>query len=146
MAISFQTEGVRKPKLHYRIVSSWLKTIIRKFNGVTGELTYIFCDDEYLKEINNRYLQHDYYTDIVTFDYCKEKVISGDMFISVERVQENSVLFECNFEHELLRVMAHGLLHLLGHKDKTESESEIMRGLENECIFMFREICNGCIK
>ncbi len=146
MSISFHNEGVKKPKLPYRIVSTWLKAIISRFNCITGDLTYIFCDDEYLKDINNKYLQHDYYTDIVTFDYCKENNISGDMFISVERVQENSVLFECNFENELLRVMVHGLLHLLGHKDKTESETETMRGLENECIFMFREICNGCIK
>lgn len=146
MTISYHNEAVHKPKLPYRIVTGWLKAIIAKYDHAAGDLAYVFCDDEYLKDINNQYLKHDYYTDIVTFDYCTDKVVSGDMFISIERVRENSALFECSFEHELLRVMAHGLLHLLGYHDKTEEEIVLMRKVENESIFMFREMCNGCIK
>jgi probable rRNA maturation factor len=140
MSITFHTEEVKRPKLKYRIVSAWLKQIIIKYNCVPGDLTYVFCDDEYLKGINVKFLDHDYYTDIVTFDYCMDEVISGDMFISIERVKENSVLFESTFNDELLRVMVHGLLHLLRYSDSTDSETETMRQMENECILMYREI------
>lgn len=140
MSVTYHNEGVKKPKLKYRVISTWLKKIINKYSFIAGDLTYIFCDDDYLKSINVKYLNHDYYTDIVTFDYCKDKVVSGDMFISVDRVKENSVLFNCNFTDELLRVMVHGLLHLLGYLDSTDSETETMRRIENECIVMYREI------
>lgn len=146
MSVVFHTEGVKRPKLRFRIISAWLKKVIDKFGYTTGNMTYIFCDDEYLKNINIKYLNHDYYTDIVTFDYSTDKVISGDMFISIDRVKENSVLFDCNLNDEFLRVMVHGLLHLLGYKDSNDSETATMRQLENECIFMFKDIENGCIK
>lgn len=146
MSISFNKEGVVKPKLRYRIVSIWLKQVVIKFGYITGDLNYIFCDDEYLKEINSKYLNHDYYTDIVTFDYGENKVVSGDMFISVNRVKENSGLFKCDLHEEFLRVIVHGLLHLMGFVDSSDNERETMRRLENECIFMYMEICNECIK
>jgi probable rRNA maturation factor len=138
MSISFVSEGVRRPKLSYIRVSNWLKQIIGKFEGVSGNLTYIFCSDEYLRDINYKYLGHDYYTDIITFNYNEGKLISGDMFISIERVNENSVLFEVSPEEELLRVIIHGLLHLLGLKDDNDKEKENMRKIENECIFIFK--------
>jgi len=140
MSISYIAEGVTRPKLKFRTISLWLKQIIKKYNRIPGDLTYIYCNDEYLKEINIRYLKHDYYTDIVTFDYCSDEIISGDMIISLDRVKENSVLFNNNFTDELLRVMVHGLLHLLGYLDSTESEKETMRRIESECILMYREI------
>lgn len=146
MSISYTAEGVKRPKLRYRIVSTWLKQIIIKFGCVTGELTYIFCNDEYLRNINSKFLTHDYYTDIVTFDYCEDKVISGDLFISIDRVKENSALFMVSLNDELLRVIVHGLLHLLGYKDSSDNEKEVMRRMENECIFMYKEYCNECIK
>ncbi len=146
MAIVFNAEVVSKPKLRYRIVSSWLKQVVLKFGCITGDLTYIFCSDEYLKEINYKYLNHDYYTDIVTFDYREGKVVSGDMFISVDRVVENSGLFHCEVNDEFLRVIVHGLLHLLDFKDSSDQEKTNMRDKENECIFMYKEICNECIK
>lgn len=146
MSISYHTEGVTKPKLKYRIVSAWLKQVIVKFGYITGELTYIFCDDEYLKEINSKYLNHDYYTDIVTFDYGEGKIVSGDMFISINRVKENAKLFTCDLSDEFLRVIVHGLLHLIGFKDGSEFERETMRQKENECTFMYKEISNECIK
>jgi len=146
MGIAFQAEGVKKPKLRYRIISVWLKQMVLNFNCVNGNLTYIFCDDEYLKKINNQYLNHDYYTDIVTFDYCENKVVSGDMFISLDRVKENAVFFECKLDDELLRVMVHGLLHLLGLKDSSQIESAAMRKAENEAIILYKEIEHECIK
>jgi len=145
MAINYHAEGVKRPKLRFRTVSVWLKQVITKFECVSGDLSYIFCDDEYLKNINTKYLNHDFYTDIVTFDYREGKIISGDMFISVDRVRENAVLFNCDLTDEFLRVIVHGLLHLLGFKDGTDREKETMRGLENECIFMFKGLDNGCI-
>jgi rRNA maturation RNase YbeY len=146
MSIAFKIEGVSKPKLRYRMVSIWLKQVILKFGYITGELTYIFCDDEYLKVINSKYLQHDYYTDIVTFDYGEDKVVAGDMFISIDRVKENSVLFECSVEDEFLRVIVHGLLHLMCFDDKEDNEREAMRRAENECIFMYKKICDEFIR
>lgn len=146
MSISYQVEGVKKPKLRYRIISIWLKQIIVKYDRIPGDLTYIFCDDEYLKRMNTKYLNHDYYTDIVTFNYNTDQVISGDMFISVDRVRENSVLFGCDLPDELLRVIVHGLLHLLGFNDSNESEKKTIRKIEDDCIFMFKEIRNEYIK
>lgn len=146
MAIKFIVEGVKKPRLQYRMVSTWLKLVINKFGCMPGDLTYIFCNDQYLKKVNLKYLNHDYYTDIVTFDYRVDSVISGDMFISVDRVAENAEIFECNLNEEFLRVTVHGLLHLLGFKDGSVMEKELMRKTENECIFMYNQICNECIK
>ena len=146
MAIVYKAEDVKRPKLRYRIISNWLKQVVLKFGFITGDLTFIFCSDEYLKSINSKYLNHDYYTDIVTFDYREDKIVSGDMFISIDRVTENAGLFQCNVEDEFLRVMVHGLLHLLDFNDSTDSEKVIMREKENECIFMYKEICNEYIK
>ena len=146
MAISFISEGVHRPKLKYRDVIFWLKQIILSYNGVSGELTYIFCDDQYLLDINNRFLNHDYFTDIITFDYCINRNISGDIFISIERVAENSSLYKVTFEEEILRVIAHGLLHLIGFTDESPEQRQIMRDLENDCIFKFKKIENGHFK
>lgn len=146
MSILYNAEEVKKPKLRYRIVSIWLKQVVLKFGCITGDLSYIFCNDEYLKSINSKYLNHDYYTDIVTFDYREGDIVSGDMFISVDRVVENSALFQCYVNDEFLRVMVHGLLHLLGFNDSNEREKEVMREMENDCIFMYKEICNEHIK
>jgi len=146
MSILYNSEEVNKPKLRYRIVSIWLKQVVLKFGFITGDLSYIFCNDEYLKAINSKYLNHDYYTDIVTFDYREGNVVSGDMFISVDRVIENSQLFKCNVNDEFLRVIVHGLLHLLKFNDGNDQEKVIMREKENECIFMYKEICNEYIK
>ena len=146
MAILYKAEIVGKPKFRYRMVTKWLKQVIVDSGYTVGDLTYIFCSDEYLKEINLKYLKHDYYTDIVTFDYREGNGISGDMFISVDRVVENARLFECDINDEFLRVIIHGLLHLLGFNDFSDQEKVIIRNKENECIFMYKEICNECIK
>ena len=146
MSILYNTEEVIKPKLRYRIVSIWLKQVVLKFGCITGDLSYIFCNDDYLKAINSKYLNHYYYTDIVTFDYKEGNVVSGDMFISVDRVIENAAIFQCDVKDEFLRVMVHGLLHLLDFKDSNDDEKYVMREKENECVFMYKKICNEYTK
>ncbi len=105
--------------------------------GQIGTLQYIFCSDEALLEINKRYLSHDYYTDIITFQYEEGKVLSGDIYISVDRVRENAVEFDQGFDQELRRVMIHGVLHLAGYRDKTDAEKSEMRVRENDLMEMF---------
>jgi len=109
----------------------WLQSIIESEGKKLGEITYILCNDEYLLSINQQYLQHDFYTDIITFDYCKGKTISGDIFLSLQRVFDNSSLLKTNEEEEINRVLAHGILHLCGYKDKSEQEQKQMREKEN---------------
>ena len=117
-----------------QVYSDWLETCAEKEGYEIDDVNYIFCDDEYLLEINRKHLDHDYYTDIITFDYCDDKLISGDIFISVERVADNAFDFNTDFNTELSRVMAHGLLHMMGYKDKTEEEKLEMRSKEDECL------------
>ena len=117
--------------------SQWLSAVIESENKGEGEINYIFCDDEYLHKINLEYLQHDDLTDIISFDYCVGNEINGDIFISVERVAENAKEYEVALETELLRVMAHGILHYCGYKDKSEEDATLMRSKEDEKMKMF---------
>ncbi|SHI29974.1 rRNA maturation RNase YbeY [Arenibacter nanhaiticus] len=117
--------------------ADWLTEVVASENSSCGPLEYIFCDDEYLLKINQEYLAHDTYTDIITFQYSEGSSISGDIFISVERVRENAKEYGVDFDQELLRVMAHGVLHLLGYKDKSDREAALMREKENEKIKLF---------
>ena len=112
----------------------WLNQVISNEAKEEGDITYIFCDDDYLLEKNIRFLNHNTLTDVITFDYCEGNSVSGDIFISIERVKENSEVFKVDFLTELNRVMVHGLLHLLGYKDKTERESNLMRKKENHFL------------
>lgn len=109
----------------------WLEDIILSEQKKLGEINYIFCDDEYLLKINQDYLQHDYYTDIITFDYVKGKTISGEIFVSLQRISDNASTLSKNYEEELRRVLAHGILHLSGYKDKSEEEEKEMRRKED---------------
>lgn len=115
----------------------WIDAIIESEGKEPGEINYIFCDDEYLHNINMQYLNHDTLTDIISFDYCIGDLISGDIFISVERVEDNAKDYEVSFKNELLRVLAHGVLHYCGYKDKTENDALLMRSKEQEKINMF---------
>lgn len=110
---------------------SWLEKIILSEAKKLGEINYIFCDDEYLLKVNQDYLQHDYYTDIITFDYVKGKTISGEIFVSLQRISDNASNLSKDYEEELKRVLAHGILHLCGYKDKTEEEQKQMRTKED---------------
>ena len=109
----------------------WLKKIISNENKKLGEIVFVFCSDDYLLKKNIQFLKHDTLTDVITFDYCKDDIISGDILISIDRVEENSEIFNVNFLNELDRVMAHGLLHLLGYKDKNKQDAKRMRSKEN---------------
>ena len=112
----------------------WISTIIQSEGKEEGEINYIFCDDDYLHKINVDYLDHDTLTDIISFDYSEGNFLQGDIFISVERVRENAIDFAVSFEDELKRVMAHGVLHYCGYKDKSESDEVLMRQKEEEKI------------
>tara|TARA_B110001454_G_scaffold194429_1_gene195985 strand:- start:134 stop:556 length:423 start_codon:yes stop_codon:yes gene_type:complete len=115
----------------------WIKNVILEENKELGEVNYIFCDDKYLLKKNIKYLDHDTLTDIITFNYCEGDIISSDIMISIERVMENSSIFENSFSEELNRVMIHGILHLIGYNDKTDGEKEIIRKKEDYYVNKF---------
>lgn len=118
-------------------VGNWLSTVILSEGKKEGEINYIFCDDEYLHKINLEYLNHDTLTDVISFDYTMGNEISGDIFISVERVQDNATDFNVPFNEELRRVMVHGVLHYCGYKDKGDEDELLMRSKENEKLALF---------
>jgi rRNA maturation RNase YbeY len=119
------------------IYTKWLDLIAVSETKTIGEVSYVFCSDEFLLQINQDYLGHDTFTDIITFDYCEEGLINGEIYISTDRVNENASSFGVSLTNELHRVMAHGLLHLCGYGDKSEAEAQLMRDKENEKIGMF---------
>lgn len=112
-------------------VSIWIKDVATNESKDLGDITYVFCNDEYLLNVNREYLDHDYYTDIITFDYTEGNIISGDIFISIDRVRDNALSFDVSFVDELHRVIIHGILHLCGYKDKSEIEASTMRKMED---------------
>jgi len=112
-------------------IKEWVKSIIASENGKSGDITYVFCSDDYVFEMNNQYLQHNTLTDIITFDYSENGKISGDICISIDRVKENAESYRIDFDRELARVMAHGVLHLLGYKDKKAEEKKVMTSKED---------------
>jgi probable rRNA maturation factor len=115
----------------------WIEDLIKKEKKTVGDITYIFCDDDYLLERNKEFLDHNTLTDIITFNYCIDDNISSDIMISIDRVKENSTTFENSFNEELKRVMIHGILHLIGYNDKSDKEKELMREKENFYLNMF---------
>ena len=140
MAITFSEniEGFNLPDKEK--IKKWLTAIIQEQGKRVGMIGYLFCDDEYILDANQRYLNHDTYTDIITFDYVEGDFVSGDIMISVDRVGENAEKFGVPFADELHRVIAHGVLHLLGQGDKTEEEANIMRQKENQALAKYQEI------
>ncbi len=141
--IHFQTENIKFSLNNKTPLKKWIASVIEIKKRRTGELTFIFCSDEYLLEINKQYLNHDTYTDIITFDYSKEDIklpVSGDIFISIERVKENAALFSKSIENELHRVIIHGTLHLLGYADKTKATKSEMTKQEDTCLKMLEKM------
>ncbi|HEX8515119.1 MAG TPA: rRNA maturation RNase YbeY [Bacteroidia bacterium] len=135
--IGFHTEDVRFNLKNKSVLKKWITGIIEKKKRKPGDLNFIFCSDEHLLAINKQYLDHNTYTDIITFDYSKEDnkmPVSGDIFISIERVEENAKKFSKSFENELHRVIIHGTLHLLGYKDKTRPDKERMTKEEDRSL------------
>lgn len=128
--IEFFYEDIQPLKLQKKIIRHNIKALINNEIYKLGDVNLIFCSDDYLLDINKEYLNHDYYTDIITFDYVEGKIISGDLFISVDRVKENAKIFDVEFKIELLRVVFHGVLHLAGYGDKSKEEEITMREKE----------------
>lgn len=131
MAIRFHTEDVRFTWKNKRILAQWAKESALEENRQLGEINVILCSDEYLLNMNKQFLEHDYYTDIITFDYSEGEVISGDLYISLDRVQDNALKNFVSTKNELYRVVIHGIMHLCGYKDKSKSDSELMRRKED---------------
>ncbi|MEG0253906.1 MAG: rRNA maturation RNase YbeY [Muribaculaceae bacterium] len=124
------------PVFNQDVITQWIESVARSFNKSVGALTYIFCNDNKILEVNNQYLHHDYFTDIITFDYSRPHRISGDMFISIDTVASNATLFNRDYNDELMRVIIHGVLHLCGINDKGEGERAIMERHENEALLL----------
>ena len=140
MAISFSTENIHFDLIDSEKVKNWIAYVIRTHGKRVGEVNYLFCDDNYLINVNRTYLNHDTYTDIITFDYVAGNIVSGDIFISTQRVEENARLFNVPFEQELHRVIIHGILHLLGQEDKNETDAKEMRRREEECLSLWNTV------
>jgi probable rRNA maturation factor len=138
MAITFQNQKFKFDLKQKTKIRSWINKIILSEKKEPGEINFVFTSDKELLKINIQYLNHHTLTDIITFDYCEGNIIHGDIFISIERVEENSEKFETTFDNELYRVMIHGVLHLCGYKDKTKKDVGLMRKKENHALKIFR--------
>lgn len=141
--VLFYKEGISYPDFFSEdLLNKWLDVIARYYSKRIGSLSFIFCDDSYILSINQKYLNHDYYTDVITFDYCQDELLSGDIFISLDTVRSNSLQFNTLFIDEFHRVFCHSILHLIGFKDKTEVDSNTMRKNENLCLEFLKTIQN----
>ena len=134
--ITYQTDGTRMPDIKKRPTTAWIRSVAATYGMKVGDVNYIFCNDERILEVNREYLQHDYYTDIITFDYTEGDTISGDLFISLDTVKTNSEQFATEYDEELHRTIIHGILHLCGINDKGPGEREIMEAAENRALMM----------
>lgn len=132
--ITYNTDGVKMPSIKKCENTAWVKAVAASYGKRVGEIAYIFVDDEKILEVNRQYLGHDYYTDIITFDYCEGDVISGDLFISLDTVRTNAEQVGATYEEELHRVIIHGILHLCGINDKGPGEREIMEAAEDKAL------------
>lgn len=144
--ISYNTDGVKMPAIRRRDTSAWIKTVAASYDKKVGSIAYIFCNDDKILEVNRQYLQHDYYTDIITFDYCEDEemmgnknTISGDLFISLDTVRTNAEQQGTTYDEELHRVIIHGILHLVGINDKGPGEREIMEAAENKALALLKK-------
>lgn len=139
--ITFHTDGrAAMPDLNYRQIIRWIEAVAESYDRHIGDINYIFVDDAYILEINRRFLEHDYYTDIITFDYTLGRILSGDLYISLDTVDTNAVLVGSTYKEELLRVVIHGILHLCGINDKGPGEREQMEAAEDKALTLLRSI------
>ncbi|MFC2451933.1 MAG: rRNA maturation RNase YbeY [Tannerella forsythia] len=132
--ITYNTEDVKMPVFPKRKTSAWIKSVAALHGKTVGDIAYIFCSDEKILDVNRMYLQHDYYTDIITFDYSEDNMISGDLFISLDTVRTNAEKFAVTYDSELYRVIIHGVLHLCGIDDKAPGARAVMERYENEAL------------
>lgn len=135
--IQWLNDGVEMPLPLTAPVENWITEVARRHDRILGPITYIFCDDRKIIEVNREFLSHDYYTDIITFDYSRGRMVSGDIFISLDTVRSNAELFGQDYRTELMRVIIHGVLHLCGINDKGPGEREIMEAHENEALALW---------
>ncbi|MBP3213244.1 MAG: rRNA maturation RNase YbeY [Bacteroidaceae bacterium] len=144
--ITYTTDGVKMPAIRRRDTSAWIKAVAATYGKRVGDIGYIFCNDEKILEVNRQYLQHDYYTDIITFDYCddalltgRKDTIAGDLFISLDTVRSNAEQQGTTYDEELHRVIIHGILHLCGINDKGPGEREVMEAAENKALALLKK-------
>ena len=135
--ITWQAQNVGMPELDEQRLALWLQNVAEAHNRILDGLGYIFCDDETILDVNRQFLNHDYYTDIITFDYCRGRMVRGDMYISLDTVATNAEAVGEPYHRELLRVIVHGVLHLCGINDKGPGEREIMEAHENDALAMW---------
>lgn len=138
--ISYNTENVKMPALPRRATNAWIRAVAAHYGKKVGEVAYIFCDDAKILEVNRQYLQHDYYTDIITFDYCEGNTLHGDIFVSLDTVRSNAAEFGATFDNELHRILIHGILHLCGQADKTPEARAEMTRKENDALTLLTQI------
>ncbi len=134
--ITYNCENVKMPAIRRRDTSAWIRRVAQSYGRRVGEVGYLFCNDEKILEVNREYLGHDYYTDIITFDYCEDDQLNGDLVISLDTVRSNAELFHKDYDEELHRVIIHGILHLCGQNDKGPGEREQMEAAENRALAM----------
>ena len=140
MAVHFHNEQISFTLRKKLILNTWIKETSLEYGKSVSDINIIFTNDEFLLEMNQKFLKHDFYTDILTFDYSKDEIISGDIYISIDRVKENSYSYDVSFNDELKRVIIHGILHLCGYKDNSETERTVMRNLEDTALLNVKEL------
>lgn len=139
MAIVYQSENIKLPDIKKKETSRWIEKVASLYNKSIGDVNYIFCDDDKIIEVNRKFLDHDFYTDIITFDYSEDNIISGDIFISLDTVLSNSQKYNTEYKEELMRVIIHGILHLCGIDDRTDNEELEMRKAEENALKILKD-------
>ena len=138
--ITYNVIDVKMPEISHRETTKWVRAVAASYGKRVGEVAYAFCNDDKILEVNRQYLKHDYFTDIITFDYCEGDMLSGDLFISLDTVRTNAELFHKTYDDELHRVIIHGILHLVGINDKGPGEREIMEAAENKALDLLQKL------
>lgn len=139
MAIVYQSENIKLPDIKKKETSRWIEKVASLYNKSIGDVNYIFCDDAKIIEVNRKFLDHDFYTDIITFDYSEDSIISGDIFISLDTVLSNSQKYNTKYKEEIMRVIIHGILHLCGIDDRTDNEELEMRKAEENALKILKD-------
>ena len=138
--ITYNVIDVKMPEISHRETTKWVRAVAASYGKRVGEVAYVSCNDDKILEVNRQYLKHDYFTDIITFDYCEGDMLSGDLFISLDTVRTNAELFHKTYDDELHRVIIHGILHLVGINDKGPGEREIMEAAENKALDLLQKL------
>ena len=138
--ITYNVIDVKMPEISHRETTKWVRAVAASYGKRVGEVAYVFCNDDKILEVNRQYLKHDYFTDIITFDYCEGDMLSGDLFISLDTVRTNAELFHKTYDDELHRVIIHGIIHLVGINDKGPGEREIMEAAENKALDLLQKL------